>query len=100
MHFLLAAGAALTAAIVAVILAVRAVPALRRRGWRRSVALLAGAGAVSFYAWGMLHVLGAVLEAEGGGAGGSPLGPCREAGERNASQVIGYEVSYVWLSVD
>lgn len=96
MHFLLAAGAAVTAAI----LVVRAISALRRRRRQRSVALLAAAGAVSLYALGMLLVLGAVLDTEDGGAGGSPLGPCREAGDRIAGQVIGYEVGYLWPSFD
>ena len=100
MHFLLAAGAALTAAVVATILTARGIAALRRRGWRRAAARLAGAAALSVHAWGMLHVLGAVLEAEDGGAGGSPLGPCRAAGERNVGQVVGYEVGYGWLSFD
>ena len=100
MHFLLAAGAALTAAVVATILTARGIAALRSRAWRRAAARLAGAAALSVHAWGMLHVLGAVLEAEDGGAGGSPLGPCRAAGERNVGQVVGYEVGYGWLSFD
>jgi len=49
------------------------------------------------YVWGMLHVLGAVMQAEDGGTGSSPLGPCREAGDQIASQVVGYDVGYVGL---
>ncbi|WP_173080578.1 hypothetical protein [Phytohabitans rumicis] len=60
-------------------------------------ALLACSGAVALYVWGMLHVLWAVLEAEDGGTGSSPLRPCREAGEQIVSQVIGYDVDFVPL---
>ena len=105
-HFLVLAGASLAGAVAAVVLAVRAFLALRRnrgrpqRGWRRVIALLACSGAVSMYVWGMLHVLGAVMQAEDGGTGSSPLGPCREAGDQIASHVVGYDVGYVWLRFD
>ncbi len=105
-HFLILVGASLAGAVAAVVLAVRALSALRKnrgrpqRGWRRVVALLACSGAVSLYVWGMLHVLSAVLDAEDGGAGSSPLSPCREAGDQIASRVVGYDVGYVWLRFD
>jgi hypothetical protein len=63
-------------------------------------ALLACSGAVALYVWGMLHVLGAVMQAEDGGTASSPLGPCREAGDQIASDVVGYDVGYVWLRFD
>ena len=105
-HFLVLASASLAGAVAAVVLAVRALSALRKnrgrpqRGWRRVATLLACSGAVSLYVWGMLHVLGAVMQAEDGGAGSSPLGPCREAGDQIASHVVGYDVGYVGLSFD
>ncbi|MFJ9545056.1 hypothetical protein [Streptomyces erythrochromogenes] len=69
-----------------------------RRGWLTALAGLLGACAAGFYTWGLLHVAGAVLEAEDGGAWSSPLPPCRTAaaGERVA-QVVDYTVSYVPL---
>ena len=100
-HLLVLASASLAGAVVAVVLAVRALLALRRkRGWRRTAVLLACSGAVSLYVWGMLHVLGAVMQAEDGGTDSFPLVPCREAGDQIASQVVGYDVGYVGLSFD
>jgi hypothetical protein len=105
-HFLVLAGASLAGAVAAVVLTVRALSALRKnrerpqRGWQRMAALLACSGAVSLYVWGMLHVLGAVLQAEDGGTASSPLGPCREAGDQLASRVVGYDVGYAWLRFD
>jgi hypothetical protein len=100
-HFLVLACASLAGAVAAVFLVVRALSPLRKgrpqRGWRRTVALLTCAGAVSLHVWGMLHVLGAVMQAEDGGTSSSPLGPCREAGDQIASRVVGYDVTYVWL---
>jgi hypothetical protein len=105
MDFLVLVGAILAGAVGVVILLVRAPLVVRgegrlRRGWRRRVAFLVCSGAVAVYVWGMLHVLGAVLQAEDGGAGAFPLGPCREAGEQVASRVVGYDVGYVGLSFD
>jgi hypothetical protein len=100
-HFLVLACASLAGAVAAVVLAVRALSALRRnKGWQRVAARLAGSGALSLYVWGMLHVLGAVMQAEDGGTGSFPLGPCREAGDQIASRVVGYDVGYVWLRFD
>ncbi|MFJ4198159.1 hypothetical protein ACIP2Y_00765 [Streptomyces sviceus] len=64
----------------------------------RGTAALAGAGAAAVYAWGLLHLVGAVLEAEDGGMGSSPLPPCR--GNEQAAHVIDYSVNYVPLSFD
>ncbi|WP_406072570.1 hypothetical protein [Micromonospora sp. NBC_01638] len=36
-----------------------------------------------------------MLQAEDGGTGSSPIEPCREAGPQRASQVDGYDVSYL-----
>jgi hypothetical protein len=100
-HFLVLAGASLAGAVAAVVLAVRALLALRKnQGWRRMVALLACSGAVSLHVWGMLHLLGAVMQVEDGGTGSSPLGPCRAAGDQMASHVVGYDVVYGWLRFD
>ncbi|MBM7490592.1 hypothetical protein JOD64_001814 [Micromonospora luteifusca] len=101
MLFLVLLLAALAGAATATVLTVRGIRAAFRRGerdrpgWLRTVALLAGAGTVAMYAWGLLHLGYAVLRAEDGGAGSFPIEPCREAGPQRASQVDGYEVSYL-----
>ncbi|MGW6918339.1 hypothetical protein ACWGB8_31675 [Kitasatospora sp. NPDC054939] len=73
----------------------------RRAGGRadrlRGVSLLSAAGAAAVYGWGGLHLLGAVLAAEDGGAGSSPLVPCREGGIERAARVVDYDVSYLPL---
>ncbi|RAN98090.1 hypothetical protein GAR05_03223 [Micromonospora saelicesensis] len=95
--------AALGGAATAAILTVRGLGAVLRKGersrsgWLRAAALLAGAGAVAMYAWGLLHLGYAVMRAEDGGAGSFPIEPCREGGSQLASQVDGYGVSYVPL---
>lgn len=61
----------------------------------RGVAGLAGAVAAGVYAWGLVYVGGAVLEAEDGGAGSSPIRPCR--GDDRAVHVDDYSVSFVPL---
>ncbi|MEU0410489.1 hypothetical protein ABZ307_22085 [Streptomyces griseorubiginosus] len=50
------------------------------------------------YVWGLLHLLGAVLEAEDGGADSAPLPPCR-SGEQ-AAQVVDYSVGFLPLSFE
>ncbi|MEU4553357.1 hypothetical protein [Micromonospora violae] len=101
MLFLLLLLAALGAAALATVLAVRGVRTAARRsgppGWLRAVALLAGAGAVAMYAWGLLHLGYAVMRAEDGGAGSAPAGPCREGGSQLASMVDGYGVDFLPL---
>ncbi|GGO09082.1 hypothetical protein [Micromonospora parathelypteridis] len=99
--FLVLLLAALAGATTATVLTVRSLRAVFREGgrdrpgWLRTAALLAGAGTVAMYAWGLLHLGYAVLRAEDGGAGSFPIEPCREAGPQRASQVNGYEVSYL-----
>lgn len=61
----------------------------------RGFAALAGAVAALVYAWGLLYALGAILEAEDGGTGSSPLVPCR--GDVRAVHVIDYSVSFLPL---
>ncbi|MER7892116.1 hypothetical protein ABTX15_20085 [Micromonospora sp. NPDC094482] len=101
MLFLVLLVASLGGAATAAVLAVRGLVAVFRRnarsrpGWLRAAALLAGAGAVAAYTWGVLHVGYAVMQAEDGGAGSFPIAPCREAGPRLASQVDGYDVSFL-----
>ncbi|MFC7307776.1 hypothetical protein ACFQVC_26575 [Streptomyces monticola] len=69
----------------------------RRRRLRSGAALL-GATAAAVYTWGLLHVAGAVLEAEDGGAGSSPLLPCRTPGQwERALTVVDYTVDYLPL---
>ncbi|SCE92872.1 hypothetical protein [Micromonospora chokoriensis] len=87
--------AALGGAVAATILAVGGFRAMVRRqpGRLRAAALLVGAGAVAVYAWGLLHLGYAVMQAENGGTGASPIEPCREVGPQVASMVDGYGVS-------
>ncbi|MEK8109508.1 hypothetical protein NKG94_43040 [Micromonospora sp. M12] len=91
--------AALGGAAIATALTVRGLTAAfranERPGWLRAAAFLAGAATVGVYAWGLLHLGYAVLRAEDGGAGSSPIEPCREAGPQRASQVDGYDVGYL-----
>ncbi|MET7735143.1 hypothetical protein ABZT02_27810 [Streptomyces sp. NPDC005402] len=64
----------------------------------RVFATLAGLVALAVYTWGLLHLIGAVLEAEDGGANSAPLPPCR--GNQQVIQVIDYSVSFLPLSFD
>lgn len=78
-----------------------AVLARRRSGrpvWHRGLAALLGAVAAALYTWGLLHLAGTVLEAEGGGADSSPIRPCRVPGQtERAASVVGYRVDYLPL---
>ncbi|MFI6235678.1 hypothetical protein ACIBD9_19150 [Micromonospora sp. NPDC050784] len=93
--------AALGGAVIATALAVRGFRAMfrnnERSGRLRTAALLVGAGAVALYAWGLLHLGYAVLRAEDGGTGSSPIEPCRQAGPQMASMVVGYDVGFLPL---
>ncbi|MFI6782828.1 hypothetical protein [Micromonospora sp. NPDC050276] len=93
--------AALAGAVIAVTLAVRGLRAVSRSGerpgWLRAAALLAGAGTVAVYAWGLLHLGYAVLRAEDGGTGSVPSGPCWSGGSQLASLVDGYQVGFLPL---
>ncbi|MEU4471688.1 hypothetical protein [Micromonospora sp. NPDC023888] len=98
MLFLVLLLAALIGAATATVLTVRGLRTAFRENERlRAAALLAGAGTVAVYAWGLLHLGYAVLRAEDGGAGSFPIAPCREAGPQRASQVDGYDVGYLPL---
>lgn len=64
----------------------------------RALTALLGAAAAALYSWGLLHIAGAVLEAEDGGTDSSPLRPCRIPEERErVLHVIDYTVNYVPL---
>ncbi|MFD3454190.1 hypothetical protein ACFWVC_18690 [Streptomyces sp. NPDC058691] len=64
----------------------------------RCGAALLGACAVAMYTWGLLHVAGAVIEAEDGGTDSAPLRPCRSPGPwERALHVVDYRVEYVPL---
>ncbi|MFJ4987540.1 hypothetical protein ACIP9H_27520 [Streptomyces sp. NPDC088732] len=64
----------------------------------KSGAALLGACAVAMYTWGLMHVAGAVIEAEDGGTDSAPLRPCRSPGPWDrALHVVGYRVEYVPL---
>ncbi|WP_225100044.1 hypothetical protein [Streptomyces sp. CoH27] len=64
----------------------------------KSAAAVLGAIAVALYTWGLLHIAGAVLDAEDGGTGSSPLLPCRTHGQgERALTVVDYSVDYVPL---
>jgi hypothetical protein len=64
----------------------------------RGFATLAGLVALAVYTWGLLHLAGAILDAEDGGTGSAPLPPCR--GNDQVVHVIDYSVSYFPLSFD
>lgn len=64
----------------------------------RRLAVLAGAVATAAYAWGLLHVAGAVMAAEDGGTDSVPYRPCRTTGwlerEVNGTGIVDYSVSF------
>ncbi|GAA2261133.1 MULTISPECIES: hypothetical protein [Kitasatospora] len=60
------------------------------------LATLAGAAAAAVYVWGALHVVGPLMEAEGGGADSSPAPACvRAGGVDQAAHVDGYRIEYL-----
>ncbi|MEV8538458.1 hypothetical protein [Streptomyces sp. NPDC051572] len=70
----------------------------------RKLAIVAGLAAFALYLCGLLHVLGALVQAEDGGADSSPILPCRttdgqEGGPEDprAAQVVDYSVDFVPL---
>ncbi|MGW7438584.1 hypothetical protein [Streptomyces sp. NPDC054849] len=93
--------------ILPLVFAGRAVRVLARAGgsrradseaWLRTVGFAQVAIAVGVYAWGLLHVTGAVLSAEDGGTNSTPIPPCRTPGwEHRAEGIAGYRVQYVPL---
>ena len=66
----------------------------------RKLAIVAGLAAFALYLWGLLHIVGALLEAEDGGTGSSPLQPCRTTGwqyDKKVQSVTDYSVDFVPL---
>ncbi|MFD4260692.1 hypothetical protein ACFWR9_24495 [Streptomyces sp. NPDC058534] len=64
----------------------------------RVLAGCAAAGAVLLYAWGVLCVAFAVMEAEDGGTGSAPLRPCRTDEHPELSgRIVDYSVSWLPL---
>ncbi|MFF8319072.1 hypothetical protein ACF06V_18110 [Streptomyces bobili] len=69
-----------------------------RTVWLRSAAGLIAAVASLLYTWGLLYVVGAVVEAAEGGTESAPVVDCVTPGqEERASTVVDYTVSYVPL---
>lgn len=66
---------------------------LDRGALLRGLALCSGALALALYCWGLLNVLGTVLDAEDGGTDSSPVRPCRTEGV----EAVDYTVDYVPL---
>ncbi|MFF4422683.1 hypothetical protein ACFY04_18205 [Streptomyces sp. NPDC001549] len=93
--------------ILPLVFAGRAVGVMARAGgskradsaaWLRTAGFASAATAVGVYAWGLLHVTGAVVSAEDGGTNSIPIPPCRTAGwESRAEGITGYRVEYVPL---
>ncbi|WP_338696275.1 hypothetical protein V2W30_12990 [Streptomyces sp. Q6] len=71
----------------------RAGPGLRPRG----LAALAAALTCALYAWGLLHVVGAVLDAEDGGTDSAPPRPCRSAPRAVAPGYLDHHVDLLPL---
>ena len=70
----------------------------------RKLATVAGLAAFALYLWGLLCVLGALVQAEDGGADSSPALPCRTTNgqvdgpeDPRAAQVVDYSVDFVPL---
>ncbi|WP_328437169.1 hypothetical protein OHA71_07900 [Streptomyces sp. NBC_00444] len=61
----------------------------------RGLAFVVAASAAAIYAWGMLYVAGAVLEAEDGGTDSSPIRPCRTGVYERDYWIDDYQVWYV-----
>lgn len=96
----------LTGLVTAVALAGRGLGSLGRAGLRnsggdvrlRALAALLGAGAVALYTWGLLHVIGAVMDAEDGGTNSAPILPCRTTDPwEQKAMAVDYDVDYVPL---
>lgn len=62
----------------------------------RAFGLLAGGLALGTYAWGLVHVAGAWLDAADGGTSSSPPPPCRDHLDKaRALQVAGYDLDVI-----
>ncbi|MFJ3187120.1 hypothetical protein [Streptomyces halstedii] len=68
-------------------------PALRLR----SGAAILGAATVALYTWGLLHLAGAVIGADGNGASASPRPSCRTADQDLWATVVDSRVDYLPL---
>jgi hypothetical protein len=66
----------------------------------RKLAGAAGLAAFALYLWGLLHIMGALLEVGDGGTDSSPLRPCRTDGRQYDKKVLSvtdYSVDFVPL---
>ncbi|WP_329532153.1 hypothetical protein OG568_16680 [Streptomyces sp. NBC_01450] len=71
-----------------------------RVAWLRVLAALMGAAAAVLYVWGLLHLVGAVMDAEENGTDSAPLRPCRTPGWEEWAQdpgIVDYTVRYLPL---
>lgn len=71
-----------------------------RAVWLRGLGALMGAATAALYVWGLLHVVGAVMDAEDGGTDSAPIRPCRTPGWQEWARdpgITDYTVSYLPL---
>ncbi|MFE4823794.1 hypothetical protein ACFRFU_47015 [Streptomyces sp. NPDC056704] len=98
MSFLLCLLAVLVAVVSGVVFLGRGLASVWRGGLARSLrglAYVVAAGAAVMYAWGMLYVAGAALEADDGGADSSPIRPCRTGVQERDYWIDDYHVWWV-----
>jgi hypothetical protein len=68
--------------------------------WLRALAALMGAAAAVLYVWGLLHLVGAIMDAEENGTDSAPMRPCRTPGWEEWAQdpgIADYTVRYLPL---
>ncbi|KPI03260.1 hypothetical protein OK006_0755 [Actinobacteria bacterium OK006] len=66
--------------------------------WLRALAALMGAATAVLYVWGLLHLVGAVMDAEENGTDSAPMRPCRTPGWEERAQdpgIVDYTVRYL-----
>ncbi|WP_031090915.1 hypothetical protein [Streptomyces sp. NRRL WC-3549] len=63
----------------------------------RCGAAVLGAVAVALYTWGMLHLVGATMDAEDSGTASAPMRSCRTADEARWYRSVDYRVEYIPL---
>lgn len=98
MSLLLCLLAVLVAVVSGVVFLGRGLARVWRGGLARSLrglAYVVAAGAAVMYAWGMLYVAGAALEADDGGADSSPIRPCRTGVQERDYWIDDYHVWWV-----
>ncbi|MER5664056.1 hypothetical protein [Streptomyces mirabilis] len=98
MSVLLCLLAVLVAVVSGVVFLGRGLARVGRGGLARSLrglAYVVAAGAAVMYAWGMLYVAGAALDAEDGGADSSPIRPCRTGVRERDYWIDDYHVWWV-----